>query len=99
MRYFGRKMSEYKDSEKLWKFSNVQANWPQKSVPSTIIKDGVRLTDPVEVANAIKDVLLKKVEDILNGIPDDGTDPLSYTEKWLEGKNVPVCQLTTRATY
>ena len=99
MRYFGRKMSEYKDSEQLWKFSKIQANWPLNSVPSTIIKDGVRLTDPVDVANAIQDVLLKKVEDILSGIPDDGTDPLSYTKRWLEGKNVPTCQLTTRATY
>ena len=48
-------MSDYKDSEKLWKYAKIEANWKQDEIPSTIIKDGVKYTDPVDVANAIQD--------------------------------------------
>ena len=94
----GRKMSNYRDSQELWKFAKDEANWKQDSIPSTIVKDGQRLTEPEAVANAINDALIKKVEDILRDIPDDGTDALSYTRDWLEGKHVPVCELTKQAS-
>ena len=51
-----------------------------------------------QYCTAINDTLIKKVADILENIPDDGTDPLSYTRDWLEGKNVPVCELTKQAS-
>ena len=97
-RWFGRKMSDYRDSEKLWKYAKIEANWKQDEVPSVIIKDGVRYTDPVDVANAIQDELMGKVKKILEDIPDDGTDPLSYTKEWLEGKHVPKLELTKQAS-
>ena len=40
-RWFGRKMSDYRDSKGLWKFSKDNSNWKQDQVPSSIIKDGV----------------------------------------------------------
>ena len=97
-RYFGRKMSDYRDSQQLWKFAKDEANWKSIDVPSIIIKDGKRLTDPLEVANAINDALIEKVKTILAGINDDGTDPLSYTKAWLADKNVPELELTKQAT-
>ena len=95
--WFGRKMSDYKDSEKLWKYAKIEANWKQDEIPSTIIKDGVKYTDPVDVANAIQDELMGKVKNILENIPDDRTDPLSYTRDWLAGKHVPALDLTRQA--
>ena len=91
-------MADHKDSEKLWKYAKLEANWTQDEVPSTIIKNGVRYTDPVDIANAIQDELMKKVKDILRDIPEDGTDPLSYTREWLKGRHVPVLELTKQAT-
>ena len=35
-RWFGRKMSDYKDSEKLWEFSKDCAGWKQDSTPSAV---------------------------------------------------------------
>ena len=95
-RWFGRKMSDYKDSEKLWEFSKDCAGWTQDSTPSAVIIDGVRITDPKEVADAVNDKLIQKVKDILAGITDTGEDPLEYTRKWLEGKSVPQVELTKR---
>ena len=40
------------------------------------------------------EILIKKVKDILAGIPDNGDDPLEYTRKWLEGKELNECDLT-----
>ena len=97
-RYIGRKMSDYRDSQELWKFAKDEANWKQDNIPSVIIKDGVRLTEPEAVANALNDALIKKAQDILKEIPDEGIDPLSYTKSWLEGKNVPACALTREAS-
>ena len=97
-RWFGRKMGDYKNSEGLWKYARVESNWKQDEPPSTIIKDGVRYTNPVDVANAINDEMIKKVKDILETIPDDGTDPLSYTREWLQDKHVPVLELTKTAS-
>ena len=45
-----------------------------------------------------QDELMKKVKDILRDIPEDGTDPLSYTREWLKGRHVPVLELTKQAT-
>ena len=98
-RWFGRKMSDYRDSKGLWKFSKDNSNWKQDQVPSSIIKDGVLLTDPVEVANAINDEIIKKTKDILKDIPDEGIDPLSFTRKFLEGIDVPELNLTAPATH
>ena len=93
-RWFGRKLADYKNSELLWKFAKDNVGWRQDGTPSVIIKDGVRLTDPKQVADAVNEILIKKVKDILAGIPDNGDDPLEYTRKWLEGKEVTECDLT-----
>ena len=97
-RYFGKKMADYRDSQGLWKFARDEANWKTIGLPSVIVKDGVRLTDPFQVANAINDALIKKTKDILDDIHDDGTDPLSYTRAWLSDKEVPVLELTKPAS-
>ena len=97
-RYIGKKMSDYTDSQGLWKFAKDEADWKNVDVPSIIIKDGVRLTDPAQVANALNDELIKKTKDILRDIPDDGVDPLSYTREWLADKVVPVVELTKPAS-
>ena len=98
-RWFGRKMSDYKDSKGLWKFGKDNANMKQDIIPSSIIKDGVLITNPLDVANAINDELIKKTKDILKDIPDDGVDPLSFTRAFLEGRDVPELKLTKPATH
>ena len=97
MRYFGRRMSDYKDSQKLWKFAKDNVNWSQDSAPSTIIVDGVRITDPKQVADAVNKELNKKVKDILSGIPA-GIDPMSFTRDWLADKVFPEVDLTRPVT-
>ena len=98
-RWFGRKMSDYKDSEKLWEFSKNCANWKQDSTPSAVIIDGVRITDPKPVADAVNNQLIQKVKDILAGIPDTGEDPLEYTRRWLADKTVPTVELTEKVEH
>ena len=93
MRYFAKKMSDYKDSQKLWKFAKDCVNWKQDSAPSTVIVDGVRVTDQKLVADAVNKELNKKVKDILSAIPA-GIDPLSYTREWLSDKVFPEVDLT-----
>ena len=52
-RWYGRKMSNYKDSEKSWEFSKDQVGCKEDGTPTIIIKDGVRMTDPKQVADAV----------------------------------------------
>ena len=98
-RWYGRKMSDYKDSQKLWEFSKDQVGWKEDGTPTLIIKDGVRMKDPKQVADAVNDILIQKVKDILAGIPNDGIDPLEFTRKWLKDKEVPECDLTSMVEY
>ena len=96
-RYFGRRMSDYKDSKKLWEFCKDLLNWRQDGGPSTIIVDGVRYTDQKQVADAVNKELVKKIRDILENLPA-GVDPLSYTREWLADKEVPEVNLTSSVT-
>ena len=98
-RWYGRKITDYRDSEKLWKFAKGNVGWKQDGTPTVIIKDGVQLTDPKQLADAVNDVLMKKVKNILAGIPDNGNDPLEWTRKWLEGKQFPEVDLTERVEF
>ena len=98
-RWYGRKMADYRDSEKLWKFAKDNVGWKQDGTPTVIIKDGQRFTDPKQVADAVNDVLMKKVKDILAAIPDNGDDPLEWTRRWLEGKDFPEVDLTERVEF
>ena len=97
MRYYGRRMGDYKDSKKLWEYAKDLLNWRQDGGPTTIIVDGVRYTDPKQVADMVNKELIKKVKDILANLPA-GVDPLSYTREWLEDKEVPEVNLTEKVT-
>ena len=59
-----------------------------------VIKDGVRITDPKEVADAVNDELMKKIRDILDHLPPSGVDPLDYTRSFLAGREVPEVEVT-----
>ena len=61
-RWYGRKIIDYRDSEKLWKFSKGSVGWKQDGTPTVIIKDEVQLTAPKQLADAVNDVLMKKVK-------------------------------------
>ena len=93
-RYFGRAMQDYRDSEKLWKFAKIQVGWKQDGTPAMVIKDGIRITDPKEVADAVNDELMKKIRDILDHLPPSGVDPLDYTRSFLAGREIPEVEIT-----
>ena len=93
-RSYGRKITDYRDSEKFLKFAKDNVGWKQDGTPTVIIKDGVWLIDPKQLAYAVNVVLMKKVKNISAGIPDNGNDPLEWIRKWLEGKQFPEVNLT-----
>ena len=59
--------------------------------------DGIRITDPKQVADAVNKELNKKVKDILSIIPA-GIDPMSFTRDWLADKVFPEVDLTRPVT-
>lgn len=59
--WYGRKITDYRDSEKFWKFAKGNVGWKQDGAPTVISKDGVQLTASKQLADALSDVLMKKV--------------------------------------
>ena len=86
--YWRANLSEENSSQDMWKMARNFNNFKTASKPKVIIKDGIRHEKPADVANVINDTFDQKIENIQRDIPLTQTDPLHYTRKWVENKNL-----------
>ena len=79
--------------EKMGENAKCHIGWGNPGSPSQIIHNGVLKTKQSEVADAMNEILTDKIKNVKDRILRVNKDPLDYTRKYLEGKNVGTFQL------
>ena len=88
-------LDEFQRDQDMWKMAKNFNNFKTSGKPKVIVKDGMRLDKPADVANGINDFFCDKIPNIQQDIPDTQTDPLDLTREWVNSKNIEGgCDLT-----
>ena len=80
-------------SEDMWKEAKMQLGWSTPGPPTAVMEGGNLKTKQKEVADVMNLTLTEKVNKVKNKIKDSNIDPLSYTRKFLENKQVGTFKL------
>ena len=76
------------NDQKMWDQAKKHLGWGRPGPPSQIVEDGVLLTKQQDVANSMNKTLTDKIDKVKERIPKSNKNPLDYTKKYLEDKEI-----------
>ena len=76
------------NDQKMWDQAKKHLGWGRPGPPSQIIEDGILLTKQQDVANSMNKTLTEKIDKVKERIPKSNKNPLDYTKKYLENKEI-----------
>ena len=86
--YYEIRMKKNMNPEEMREFAKKYVGWNSPGAPNVIVYEGKCLTDSKEIADAVNKALIQKVKDHAESIPKTDVDPLEFTRKHLENKNI-----------
>ena len=87
--YYKQRLRFVLGSHDVWKSSRQMVHWPTAGPPTALKINGRLTSSNKEMAQAQNDFFMKKTDDISAKIPETETDPLDFTKKFLQDKDVP----------